>query len=84
MFARMDIVAGTKNVLTVPRSAVVNCGSNNVAYVQNKSGMYEERPIKVGIQSGNLVEVVSGLSAGENVVIKGGFTLRACSLARTE
>lgn len=84
MFSRMDIVAGTKNALVIPKSAVLNCGSNNVVYVRKADGGYEERPVETGLSCQNNIEILKGLSLGETVVSRGAFTLRACSLSNTE
>jgi RND family efflux transporter MFP subunit len=56
--------------LVVPRDAVRREeGKENVYVVAN--GHVERRAVRLGAASGNDVEVVSGLSAGEKVVVEG-------------
>jgi multidrug efflux pump subunit AcrA (membrane-fusion protein) len=84
MFSRMNIVAGTRKALVIPKSAVVSCGSNNVVYLKRPDGRYEERTVETGLTCHENVEVLTGLLPGDAVVSKGAFTLRACSLSNTE
>jgi RND family efflux transporter MFP subunit len=71
MFARVRI--NTKNypdVLAIPVEAVVNKHSIRAAYVTHNSRA-ELREIVTGVTIDGLVEIKSGLSAGEIVVIQG-------------
>ena len=52
----------------IPRSAVVARGSLNCAYVLDGQGIAQLRSITLGAEQGNLVEVLSGVSAGEKLV----------------
>jgi membrane fusion protein (multidrug efflux system) len=40
-------------------------------YVVDEKGMAQPRPVELGIASGNLVAVASGLKAGETAVVDG-------------
>jgi HlyD family secretion protein len=57
-------------VLTLARGSFVDEGGGRVAYVM-KDGQAERRAIRLGAQSLSQVEVLSGLQAGERVVIGG-------------
>jgi HlyD family secretion protein len=64
--ADVEIVLETRtNVLRVPTQAIVD-GSR--VYVLN-DGMLEERTIEIGIRSWEYAEVLSGLTAGEQVLL---------------
>jgi len=80
MFARMTIHVGEHNVLAIPKTAVQDGRTDKVVYVPMGPDVYEERKIKLGAESGDYVEVVGGLKAGENVVTTGSFDLRAESV----
>ena len=73
MTANMTILVARKdNVLAVPSTAIIN--KNNKQYVRipnDKSDKtYHEVEIKTGLQAdGGLVEIVSGLSEGEEIII---------------
>ncbi|MGB8323459.1 MAG: efflux RND transporter periplasmic adaptor subunit [Candidatus Acidiferrum sp.] len=62
-------VAEKKNMLTVPLEAVEMNGSEGTALVVNSQNVIEERKVQLGLQGSTRVEVVSGLSEGERVVV---------------
>jgi HlyD family secretion protein len=55
-------------VLKLPRGPFVDSGGGRFAYVV-EGGMASKRAITIGVTSVSEVEIVNGLSAGENVVI---------------
>jgi RND family efflux transporter MFP subunit len=63
----------------IPRAAVQMVGDRTVVYLANPAtpGQYIEREVKLGDASGDAVHVISGVAAGDNVVTKGSFSLRA-------
>jgi len=68
-----DIViktASRENVLIVPEDAVVEKDGKTIARVF-KDGFAKEQEIEIGLRgSNNMIEVVSGLKEGEEVIIK--------------
>jgi RND family efflux transporter MFP subunit len=80
MFARMKILVGEHTVLTIPKTAVQDAGADKVVYVPSGSDTFEERKVELGAESGDYVEIRSGLKPGERVVINGSFDLRAESV----
>jgi Cu(I)/Ag(I) efflux system membrane fusion protein len=62
-------------VLTVPRSAVIETGSDAVVYIDKDGGAYEHTVIKTGRRGDTLVEVVSGLEPGDAVVTNGNLLI---------
>ncbi|NJM34183.1 MAG: efflux RND transporter periplasmic adaptor subunit [Rhodomicrobium sp.] len=74
-FARASIDTGTKTALGIPATAVLNRDSGPTVQVV-KDGRVQTRTIGVGVRSGQMVEVVDGLKAGEQVVLKSGMLLR--------
>ena len=62
-------------VLTVPRTAVIETGPEAVAYVDQGSGAYARRVLKLGRRGDAFVEVASGLSAGDKVVVNGNLLI---------
>ena len=59
-----------KDAITVPVKAVQQSESGDYVYV-NVNGIAKRAPIKEGAISGGLVEVVSGLKAGDQVIVDG-------------
>ena len=61
--------------VTIPRSAVTMIDGAQGAFVQGEDG-FVFAPIKVGREGDDWVEVVDGLTTGQQVVIKGVFDLK--------
>ncbi|MGH9221035.1 MAG: efflux RND transporter periplasmic adaptor subunit [Vicinamibacterales bacterium] len=80
MFADMQFSdADGARMAMVPRSAVQRLGGRSVVYVVDgkQPGQFLEREVTLGNMSGDHVEVLSGVTAGEDVVAEGSFFVRA-------
>jgi cobalt-zinc-cadmium efflux system membrane fusion protein len=80
MFVEMEVgEAGAGGGVMIPRAAVQTVGDRTVVYLANPAtpGQYAEREVKVGDASGDLVQIISGLVAGDAVVSRGSFSIRA-------
>ncbi|MBI3853011.1 MAG: efflux RND transporter periplasmic adaptor subunit [Verrucomicrobia bacterium] len=74
-FARALVVVAERKALIVPASAVVQRGQMELVFVvANK--LAQLRIVKTGRRTGNEVELVSGVSAGERIAVKGAEQLR--------
>src|SRR5215471_8768196 len=62
-------VAAKTDVLTVPLEAVETNGSEGTVLVVSTQNTLEERKVQLGLQGSTHIEVLSGLSDGERVVI---------------
>lgn len=77
MFAEVQLVADQKtNAVVVPREAVIQTGDKNTVFVvtpgeQAGRGTANAREVQLGISDDKQFEVVSGLQAGELIVIAG-------------
>ncbi len=71
--------AGGTPAPRLPRKAVQNVGDRTVVYLANpkEPGTFIEREVRLGSSSGDLVEVLSGVQAGDLVVTEGSFFVRA-------
>ena len=70
-FGRAWISAGQRSVLAVPRTAVIDRGQLQGVYVVGPDRIARFRLIRTGTQQASKVEVLSGLTSGEQVVLKG-------------
>lgn len=61
-------VATAENALSVPAAAVQTVGSTNVVTVQ-ENGQNVTRQVQVGLRGESTVQITSGLTEGENVVL---------------
>jgi Cu(I)/Ag(I) efflux system membrane fusion protein len=79
MYAQVEIAAarGDVKTLSVPDSAVLDTGTRQVVLVQRGEGLFEPRPVKLGMRADGYVQVLEGLSAGENVVVSANFLIDA-------
>jgi HlyD family secretion protein len=69
MTADVVIEAAKKeNVLRVPRGAVKNNNGNKVVKIL-KGNNVEERQVEVGLEGSDYVEIISGVSEGEEIII---------------
>ncbi|KQV45109.1 efflux RND transporter periplasmic adaptor subunit [Massilia sp. Root335] len=75
MFAQATFVGRPHAGLLVPTTAVVQSGFATRAFVETSPWKFTPRTVKLGAQVGDQVEVVSGLAAGERVVVKNGVLL---------
>ena len=62
-------VPAARPVALVPKTAIRAEGDQSYAYVVSSAGVIDRRAVRVGGTDGDRVEVVAGLTAGEQVVI---------------
>jgi Cu(I)/Ag(I) efflux system membrane fusion protein len=77
MYATIRFKAPTRSVLSVPRSAVLATGERNIVFVDDTSGMFTPREVRLGASTDDRVEIISGIAAGERIVASGTFLLDA-------
>ena len=73
--------AASQNVITVPRDAVVDTGLQQHVFVA-VGNQFEPRPVTVGMQLADRVEIREGLRKGEQIVAAGVFLLDSESRLR--
>jgi multidrug efflux pump subunit AcrA (membrane-fusion protein) len=71
LFGKARFVSGARDVLMIPNKAIVQRGQLSYVYVVDASGIARLRLLTPGKQSGDRVEVLSGLSNGERIVFDG-------------
>jgi membrane fusion protein, heavy metal efflux system len=76
MFARAAIKAPAGQSIVLPAEAVlVKDGKTYVVYVKTGDDLFSPRPVQVGPSVDGKVEILSGLAAGDQVVIKGALLI---------
>jgi hypothetical protein len=70
-------VPTAKPTLAIPRSAVIDTGSDRIVYVQSSEGIFDAKSVKLGPLAGEEYPVLEGLSEGDKVVTVGAFLLDA-------
>jgi len=75
MFVEVALVVKQKpNALVIPKHAITERGGQSVVFVL-KGQRVEQRLVKLGIDGGDHVEVLSGVNADESIVVHGLQTL---------
>jgi Cu(I)/Ag(I) efflux system membrane fusion protein len=76
MFADVTIYGGArKDVIVIPREALIRTGTEERVILALGQGRYQPRIVVAGIESGDWVEIISGLEVGETVVTSGQFLI---------
>jgi cobalt-zinc-cadmium efflux system membrane fusion protein len=77
VFVRAQIaVAAEHDALLVPRDAVQLAESRAVVFVKKGDALFEPVQVQLGAGDGDVVEIVSGLEPGAEVVTTGAFLLK--------
>lgn len=76
MYAMVVIYAQPKeNALHIPREALIYSGHGSRVVVRIGEGRFQARDVVIGMESGDKMEIISGLEAGETVVTSAQFLL---------
>ncbi len=77
MFAEVSLVTNEQSVLSVPRAAVQQVGSRTVVFVVRGPRRFESREVTLGQASSEYIQVVTGLTSGDEVVTQGSYALKS-------
>jgi cobalt-zinc-cadmium efflux system membrane fusion protein len=83
LFGTAELYTSDYNVLAVPIDAIAPMQGKDYVFVEEKPGEYKAREVKLGRRNSTIVEVLSGLTAGEYIVDQGIFTLKSKFLKST-
>jgi RND family efflux transporter MFP subunit len=72
------------NALAVPLQALSQESNGPAVYVVNSAGRVEIRPVTTGMQTASFVEVLSGVAAGDQVIISDRSGLKAGEQVRPQ
>ena len=64
-----------ESVMQVPSEAVVSDGATSVVFVEVQPGVLRRMPVLLGRQSKEKAEIVSGVTEGQKVVVRGALLL---------
>lgn len=75
LFARGQVVTERRVGTVVSKDALVSREGKMLVFVASEDSKAELRPVKVGVQTEQTAEVLSGVRAGERVIVAGQDTL---------
>jgi len=77
-----SINAGSQAALWVPTTALLDMGRTKTAFVQEK-GAFRSRTVKTGLQQGNWIQILSGLSGQETIAENAQFLMDSESFVKS-
>ena len=75
MYSDLQISIGLGDRLAVPESAIINTGTRQIVYVDLGNGDFQQRQVRTGLRADNMVQILSGLRAGEVVSTSANFLI---------
>ena len=75
MYANVTILSDQRERLVVPRRAVLFSGKHQYVFVTEGDGYFVPSEIQTGLISGDWVEVIEGLSEGQQVSFSANFLI---------
>jgi cobalt-zinc-cadmium efflux system membrane fusion protein len=75
MFATVTLIGSAQSHVVLPTSALLMNNDRTSVFVATAPWTFERRAVATELEEGSTVTVSSGVSAGEQVVVKGGILL---------
>lgn len=75
MYANVDLQIAYPSQISVPEEAVLDSGDEQIVFVSHKDGFFEPRRVQLGAKVDNRYVILSGLQAGEKIVISGNYMI---------
>jgi Cu(I)/Ag(I) efflux system membrane fusion protein len=75
MYTDVEVKINLGNKLVIPDDAVLDSGKRQVVYVDKGEGNFEPREVSIGMRADGMVEITSGLKAGERVASAANFLI---------
>lgn len=82
MYGSIHHIESTVKAAVVPAGAVIRSGDQTILFVETAPGRFERRQVSLGPRAGDMVRVLSGVSAGDSIVADGAMLLQGL-LGRT-
>lgn len=79
MYGNAEIMVVGEKTVAVPTSAVLITGAKPIVFVYKGKGYFIPKNVVIGTRYGNYYPVISGLKAGEKIVVSGTFLMSSDS-----
>ncbi len=77
MPAYVSIKSREIKTLTLPTDAVLRDGKMNAVWIQSGKNSFKMKMVEIGLESGDRIEIKSGLQNGDVVVMRGAYLLHS-------
>jgi cobalt-zinc-cadmium efflux system membrane fusion protein len=85
MFASGEFETGeTRKVVQVPEASVQDVNGKPTVFLSKGSGVYKAQHVTVGAKTGGNVQILSGLQAGDLLVVNGAYLLKTQAMKASE
>jgi Cu(I)/Ag(I) efflux system membrane fusion protein len=75
MYTNVEVKINIGKKLVIPEDAVLDSGKRQIVYVDKGEGNFEPRTVITGIRADGMIEIVSGLKAGERIASAATFLI---------
>lgn len=82
MFAEVQFQSGAHQALTIPADAIIPTGRGSMVFIAAGNGKFQPRAVTTGQKSGDQIEIITGMQAGESVVTRANFLVDSESSLR--
>lgn len=82
MYAQVELEVDPVDALVAPIEAVVDTGDLQYVFVARASGRFEPRRVRLGVRTGDRVQLLEGVAEGETLVTTGNFLVDSESRLR--
>lgn len=72
-YVNVSLKVDLGEAITVPKSAVIDTGTRQIAFIVHEDRHFQSRDIKIGSEVGNEIVVLDGIQEGEKVVSSATF-----------
>jgi membrane fusion protein, copper/silver efflux system len=83
MFGEVVLEGTKREGLRIPADAVIHSGTKDVVFLALGGGKFAPQQVQLGTKSGDQVEVVSGVTEGQQVVMRANFLVDSESQLRS-
>jgi Cu(I)/Ag(I) efflux system membrane fusion protein len=83
MFGNIVLEGTKREGLRIPADAVIRSGTEDVVFLALGNGKFAPRQVQLGAKSGDQIEVVGGLTEGQEVVLRANFLVDSESQLRS-
>jgi membrane fusion protein, copper/silver efflux system len=82
MYANVTLSVARGEALVIPDDAILDTGERRIVFLSLGEGRFTPREVEVGTRSGGKAQILSGLEAGDDVVVRANFLLDSESRIR--